>query len=194
MVHVLGKGTWRNIPQVRSYPIEGQAVFAQGCLYWLTEKRDLLMVDVRRKIAWFDMSNEKFGLIDSPKRIDDDLIREQLVDLHTEVGYVYHHTFRSIKVWVLKQQEWVMHCQIDQKPPLPLSSIRVVGRLNKDGGILITVGRTITDARRFFVYKVQSGVLDEANIVGMRDGYSRTICMYPTSLNSIRNIYPSIKK
>ncbi|XP_071729118.1 uncharacterized protein [Rutidosis leptorrhynchoides] len=36
MVHVLGtdSSSWREIPQVPSYPISGEAVFANGCLYW----------------------------------------------------------------------------------------------------------------------------------------------------------------
>ncbi|GJR04590.1 hypothetical protein Tco_0527574 [Tanacetum coccineum] len=36
-VHVLGTDTWREISQVLSYFIEGECVFAHGCLYWLVD-------------------------------------------------------------------------------------------------------------------------------------------------------------
>ncbi|PWA47892.1 F-box domain-containing protein [Artemisia annua] len=35
IVHVLGTNTWREISQVPSYFINGECVFAHGCLYWL---------------------------------------------------------------------------------------------------------------------------------------------------------------
>ncbi|GKC67721.1 hypothetical protein Tco_1100319 [Tanacetum coccineum] len=36
MVHVFGTNSWREIPQVPSYPISREAVFVNGCLHWLS--------------------------------------------------------------------------------------------------------------------------------------------------------------
>ncbi|GKC62592.1 F-box domain containing protein [Tanacetum coccineum] len=41
MVHVLGTNSWREIPQVPSYPKTGKAVFVKGCLHWLVSDHDV---------------------------------------------------------------------------------------------------------------------------------------------------------
>ncbi|GJT50668.1 F-box domain containing protein [Tanacetum coccineum] len=71
MVHVIGTNSWREIPQVPSYPITGKAVFANGCLHWLVSHFDIKTEDGGREVIWFDVNKEEFGLIDPPKRMRD---------------------------------------------------------------------------------------------------------------------------
>ncbi|MFS7926618.1 putative F-box associated interaction domain-containing protein [Helianthus anomalus] len=114
MVHVLGTHSWRKIPQVPSYPITSEGVFANGCLHWLAVcKRD------KFPIIRFDMKTEKFWLIKSPRKITTGLIRVHLVDLHGQVGFLYMVMDYIVEVWVLKERQWVMHCKFEPKPPLP---------------------------------------------------------------------------
>ncbi|GJW90054.1 F-box domain containing protein [Tanacetum coccineum] len=93
VVHVFCTNSWREIPQVPSYPITGKAVFANVCLHWLASYSDIKTEDGGRSVIWFDVEKEEFGLIDPPKRMCD-LWREyicifdHLVDLNGEVGYV----------------------------------------------------------------------------------------------------------
>ncbi|GKE62435.1 F-box domain containing protein [Tanacetum coccineum] len=53
MVHVFGTNSWREIPQVPSYPISGKAVFANGCLHWLASYSDIKTEDGGRPVIWF---------------------------------------------------------------------------------------------------------------------------------------------
>nr|GEU56508.1 F-box domain-containing protein [Tanacetum cinerariifolium] len=71
MVHVFGTNSWREIPQVPSYPISHKAVFANGCLHWLASYSDIKTGDGGREIIWFDVNKEEFGLIDPPRRTCD---------------------------------------------------------------------------------------------------------------------------
>nr|GFA32969.1 hypothetical protein [Tanacetum cinerariifolium] len=97
MVHVFATNSWREIPQVPSYPISGKAVFANGRLHWLVSYTDTKTEDGGRPVIWFDLEKEEFGLIDPPKRMCD-LWRkyscryDQVVDLNGEVGYVCTRT------------------------------------------------------------------------------------------------------
>nr|GEW08194.1 hypothetical protein [Tanacetum cinerariifolium] len=50
MVNVFGTNSWREIPQVPSYPITGKAVFANGCLHWLVSHLDIKTKDGRREV------------------------------------------------------------------------------------------------------------------------------------------------
>ncbi|KAJ0716820.1 putative F-box associated interaction domain, F-box-like domain superfamily [Helianthus annuus] len=103
MVHVLGTHSWRKIPQVPSYPITSEGVFANGCLHWLANcKHD------KFPIIRFDMKTEKFRLIKSPRKRTTDLIRVHLVDLHGQVGFVYMVIDCIVEVWVLKERQWAL--------------------------------------------------------------------------------------
>ncbi|GKC06948.1 F-box domain containing protein [Tanacetum coccineum] len=93
MVHLFGTNSWREIPQVPSYPISGKPIFANGCLHWLVTYSGIKTEDGGRPVIWFDVNKEEFGLIDPPKRMchiwrDDCCYYDQVVDLNGEVGYV----------------------------------------------------------------------------------------------------------
>ncbi|PWA37889.1 F-box domain-containing protein [Artemisia annua] len=66
MVHEFGTNSWREIPQVPSYPITGEAIFANGCLHWLVSH---VAKDGGIGVIWFDVNKEEFGLIDPPKGV-----------------------------------------------------------------------------------------------------------------------------
>nr|GEU29459.1 F-box domain-containing protein [Tanacetum cinerariifolium] len=105
MVHVFGTNSWREIPQVPSYPITGKAVFANACLHWFVSHLDIKTEDGGREVIWFDINKEEFRLIDSPKRMFDLWSRyicyyNHLVDLNGEVGYV---CCRTMEVCVLNK-------------------------------------------------------------------------------------------
>ncbi|GKF69786.1 F-box domain containing protein, partial [Tanacetum coccineum] len=171
MVHVCGTNSWREIPQVPSYPITGKAVFANGCLHWLVSHIGIKTEDGGREVIWFDVNKEEFGLITRPKRMCDLWRRyscyyDHLVDLNGEVGYV---SSRTMEVWVLKQKEWVPHCRFKEEI-VPDGYIDVMGCWNKDGDILI---KSNSNGRyAFFVYSLESGVLHKTNIAGMDDEWS----------------------
>lgn len=99
---------------------------------------------------WFDVKKEEFGLINPPKRMSD--VRrcfgsEHLVDLNGEAGYLSN---MSMEVCVLKQKQWVPHCQFDVKQFDHSRWIEVLGCWNKDGDLLI---RNIGGENyKFFVY------------------------------------------
>ncbi|GKE06784.1 F-box domain containing protein [Tanacetum coccineum] len=135
MVHVFSTNSWREIPQVPSYPITGKAVFANGCLHWLASYSDIKTKDGRRPVIWFDVEKEEFGLIDPPKIMCDKYsCRYQVVDLNGEVGYV---CARTMEVWLLNhKKEWVPHCRFKEEI-VPHGYIDVIGCWNKDGDILI---------------------------------------------------------
>ncbi|GJT57859.1 hypothetical protein Tco_0992913 [Tanacetum coccineum] len=93
MVHVFGTNSWREIPQVPSYPISSKAVFANGCLHWLPSYSDIKTGDGGRDVIWFDVNKGEFGLIERPKRMCDkwrcySCTFDELVDLNGEVGCV----------------------------------------------------------------------------------------------------------
>nr|GEX06703.1 hypothetical protein [Tanacetum cinerariifolium] len=133
-----GENSWREIPQVPSYPISGKAVYANGCLHWLASYTDIKTEDGGRPIIWFDVEKEDFGLIDPPKRMcDKDSCRYQVDDLNGEVGYM---CTRTMEVWLLKhKKEWVPHCRFKEKIVPHGFLIDVIGCWNKDGDILIKI-------------------------------------------------------
>ncbi|GKE99710.1 F-box domain containing protein [Tanacetum coccineum] len=92
MVHVFGTNSWREIPQVPSYPISGEAVFANGCLHWLASYSDIKTGDGGREVIWFDVNKEEFGVIERPKSMcalwRHSWSDHRLVNLNGEVGYV----------------------------------------------------------------------------------------------------------
>nr|GEV95949.1 hypothetical protein [Tanacetum cinerariifolium] len=96
MVHVFGTNSWREIPQVPSYPITGKAIFANGCLHWLVGYSDIKTEDGGTPVIWFDVKKEEFRLIDPPKKMPDIKRNfsclDQVVDLIGEVGYVCTNT------------------------------------------------------------------------------------------------------
>nr|GEV19612.1 hypothetical protein [Tanacetum cinerariifolium] len=71
MAHVFGTNSWREIPQVPSYPTKGKAIFANGFLHWLASYSDIKTEDGVTPLIWFDVKKEEFGLIDPPKRMHD---------------------------------------------------------------------------------------------------------------------------
>lgn len=186
MVYVLGTdSSWREIPQIPSSPVTGNAIFAHGYLHWLSYYDGYMQTDrdEAKRVIRFDVSKEEFGSIDIPKK-KRDRVRYQLVDLHGEVGLVYHYLYISIEVWVLKQKEWVMHCQFRQHF-FPRGVIRVLGRFNKEGDILFANGDEYSGKYRLFIYRLKSGVMDKANTFDCREA---AILMYPVSLSSVRPI------
>ncbi|KAJ0716809.1 putative F-box domain, galactose oxidase/kelch, beta-propeller, F-box associated interaction [Helianthus annuus] len=184
MVHVLGTDSWRRIPQVPSYPITGEGVFANGCLHWLisNERYGDHSTYLERRVVSFDVSNEKFGLINAPHGRPCGLVREQLVDLHGEVGYVYHIVNHGVEVWVLKERGWVMHCEFDQKWPLPRGVIKVLGFWNQNGDVLMT-----DKWKEIYVYNLESDSLDQAYFVGWEEKAAIDIRLYEISLFTARN-------
>ncbi|KAI3703354.1 hypothetical protein L1987_73359 [Smallanthus sonchifolius] len=176
MVHVLGTDSRWKIDQVPSYPIAGEGVFANGCLHWLNndEDDDEYPIYLGRPVIRFDMANEEFGLIHPPQERPSGWIKELLVDLHGEVGYVYHMVNRGIEVWALKERGWVMHCEFRQKPPLPKGFVKVLGFWNENGDVLMT-----DSWKPMFVYNLKSDNLDEVSFaevrlsVGMEITFSR---------------------
>ncbi|GJX51607.1 F-box domain containing protein [Tanacetum coccineum] len=187
MVHVFGTNSWREIPQVPSYPISGKAVFANGCLHWLASYSDIKTEDGGRPVIWFDVEKEEFGLIDPPKRMCDlwgnYSCRYQVADLNGEVGYV---CTRTMEVWFLnhKKKEWVPHCRFKEEI-VPDGYIDVIGCWNKDGDILI---RSICSnpLYAFYVYNLKSGVLHKTNLAG--SGACPGIFMYLYTLSSMHGI------
>nr|GEX35004.1 hypothetical protein [Tanacetum cinerariifolium] len=165
MVNVFGTNSWREIPRVPYYPITGKAVFANGCLRWLASYSDFKTRDGGKEVIWFDDNKEEFGLIERPKRMCDKwtyFLRDKLVDLNGEVGYVCTET---MEVWILNhKKEWVPHCRFKEIVPDGVI-IYVIGCWNKDGDILIRIicGNPMG---AFYVYNLKSGVLHKTNLSG----------------------------
>lgn len=178
MVHVVGTNSWRRISQVPSYPITGESIFAHGRVYWLVViEREVPMDDDKYTVIWFDVMNEEFGSIDPPRQRLSIGWHDELVNINGEVGFVSRDCDIH-EVWVLKQEEWVIHCRINENPLFYRSSVRVVGFLNKTRDVLITYGNarnpvggliTRDSRKRLLVYKVQSGVWEEVKIIGHED-------------------------
>ncbi|GJX59596.1 F-box domain containing protein [Tanacetum coccineum] len=187
MVHVFGTNSWREIPQVPSYPITGKAVFVKGYLHWLVSDLDIRTEDGGRPVIWFDIEKEEFGLIDSPKRMCDvwrdySCSYDQVVDLNGEVGYV---CTRTMEFWLLNhKKKWVPHCRFKEEI-VHDGYIDVIGCWNKDGDILINCmyGNPLY---AFYVYNLKSGVLHKTNLAG--SDACPGIFMYPNTLSSIRGI------
>ncbi|XP_076881644.1 F-box protein At1g47340-like [Bidens hawaiensis] len=183
-VHVLGTDSWRKIPQVPASYITGEGVFAKGSEHWLSE--DYRKVSIGKQVISFDMAKEEFGLINSLDQIYSGMIsKEQLVDLHGELGYVYQISDHVVEVWVLKEAGWVMHCLFEKKPPLPRDIIKVLGFWNERKDILMTV-----DGWHMFVYNLNDDSLHEVSSDGLEEEGSNhidiDIRMYRSSLFSTR--------
>ncbi|XP_076887040.1 uncharacterized protein LOC143537068 [Bidens hawaiensis] len=183
MVHVLGTNSWRKIPQVPASFITGEGVFAKGSLHWLSE--DYRKISLGKPVISFDMAKEEFGLINPPDQIYSGMIsKEQLVDLHGELGYVYQIGDHVVEVWVLKETGWVMHCLFEKKPPLSRDIVKVLGFWNERKGILMTI-----DGWHMFVYNLNNDSLHEVSSVGLEEEGSSNqidIRMYRSSLFSTR--------
>ncbi|PWA98378.1 F-box domain-containing protein [Artemisia annua] len=143
MVHDLGTDSWREIPQTPSYPITGEGIFANGCLHWLVSHLEYREPNEQRKVVWFDVTKEEFGLIDTPKyQAQGDWIYEALVELDGDVGLAYNNVGHSVDIWVLNKNEWVLHCRFDQKPPLPSDHYIKVLDLTVESPNDVNVGTT----------------------------------------------------
>ncbi|KAL8238693.1 hypothetical protein R6Q59_015260 [Mikania micrantha] len=200
MVHVLGTDSWRMIPQIPSYPISGQGVFANGCLHWLITGNedgdrdgdsdgdrdgDVHPTYLSKGLITFNMANEEFGFINLPKRrhSDSDWINEQLIDLHGDVGYAYNVLDCYIAVWVMKEKEWVLHCEFKPKPPLMYAGfLKVLGFWNENGDVL--VANSICN--QVFVYKLKRDSLDEVKFNGWEIQAAKEIRIYQSSVFSTR--------
>ncbi|KAK9061094.1 hypothetical protein SSX86_018274 [Deinandra increscens subsp. villosa] len=189
LVHSSGMSLWRKIAQNPAYPIIGVGVFSDGRLHWLTcDSEELSEYVYFRKIVWFDVKTEEFGLpMDPPEgchpRGPHNGFASRLVDLNGEVGFVYIGP-SSIKLWILKHEEWVLHCSFDLGPILPeeyfVYKVEVFGCWNKDGDILLTC-----DGReRLFVYTLKSGDLRQVELYDPKDGFPY-IEMYQSSFLSV---------
>nr|GEU56167.1 hypothetical protein [Tanacetum cinerariifolium] len=166
MVHVLGTNSWREIPQVPSYPI-GEAVFANGCLHWLASYSDIKSVDGGREVIWFDVNKDEFGLIERPKGIcvlwNYSWTHHRLVNVNGEVGYV---CARTMEFSLLNhKKEWVPHCRFKREIVPSGFNADVIGCWNKDGDILIkSIG--VYPGHVFYVYNLKSGVLHKTSLAG----------------------------
>ncbi|XP_076881654.1 F-box protein CPR1-like [Bidens hawaiensis] len=182
MVHMLGTDSWRKIPQVPSSFITGEGVFANGSLHWLSE--DYCKTSLGKPVISFDMTKEEFGLIDPPGQIYSGMIsKEQLVDLHGELGYVFQISDCVVEVWVLKETGWVMHFLFEKKPPLPRDIVKVLGFWNERNDILMTV-----NGWHMFVYNLNKDSLHEVSSDGLeKEGSNHIdIRMYRSRLFSTR--------
>ncbi|XP_076934978.1 F-box/kelch-repeat protein At3g23880-like [Bidens hawaiensis] len=181
MVHVLGTDSWRKIPQVPSFPITGEGVFVKGCLHWLIsdEYDDDREAYLGRTVITFDMAKEEFGVINPPQELPaSGWVREQLVDLHGELGYVYQIVNRGVEVWVLKERGWVLHCQFEHKLPLLYGFIKVLGLWNENGDVLMI------DGRKMLFYNLKSRGLYEVCFEGWEEEPAIDIRLYQSSLFS----------
>ncbi|KAF5775146.1 putative F-box domain-containing protein [Helianthus annuus] len=195
MVHVLGTDSWRKIPQVPSYHVVGRGVFANGCLHWLVsnEYDDYCDRHLRRPVISFDMEKEEFGLINPPReRLKSFSVSEHLVDLNGEVGYVCTmFEYDRMEVWVLKETGWVIHCKLEENPPIQYDDflkIKVLGFWNENGDILMQA----VYSKQMFVYNLKSDKFYEVKFDGPEKGVERDIRLYQSSLFSTR--YSIIKK
>ena len=192
LVHVFGTNSWQEIPQVPSYPISDTAVFANDCLHW-SVFHEMPTVDNGKRVVWFDVKKEEFGLINPPETMSNNrpnrelysCFYDHLVNINGQVGYYCDTT---MEVWVLNHKnEWVLHCQIDDQE-FPRGYIKVLGCVNKDGDILIRYTKQDAGKVLFFVYNLKNSVLHESHIVGRGEGYKTDIVMFPNSLFSFHNI------
>ncbi|KAK9062276.1 hypothetical protein SSX86_019462 [Deinandra increscens subsp. villosa] len=177
MVHCPGNKVWREIGETPAYPISGEGVFGHGRLHWL----------VRRKIVWFDVKRERFGLTDPPDPNKASWSRSyrRLVALNDgEVGFAFVGDVCT-ELWVLKEdQEWVLGCwfDLDVSPVLRLrdGNVEVLGCWNEDGDILLSCGRG--NGRRLCVYGPKTG--DFRRVVGVDDLGDAEVRMYRSNLFS----------
>ncbi|KAK9061046.1 hypothetical protein SSX86_018226 [Deinandra increscens subsp. villosa] len=154
MVHSSGTSSWRKIAQINpANPIIGAGVFSDGRLHWLTCNHGFREYNYLRKVVWFDVRTEEFGMpIDPPKGwrwSPPDPYPYELVDLNGEVGYAFFGR-TGVKLWILKHDEWVLHCSFDPSliwPKYYDYDAEVSGCWNKDGDILLNCD----DAERLFV-------------------------------------------
>ncbi|XP_076941372.1 uncharacterized protein LOC143610906 [Bidens hawaiensis] len=119
MVHHLGTSSWREIPQIPAYPITGEGVYGHGRQHWLISPFN--WHEDRRKLVWFDMKTEVFGLTDHPPTPRSGSgYRIQLVDLNDEVGFAYVG-IECTELWILKQEDssWVLHCWFNHQNIIP---------------------------------------------------------------------------
>ncbi|KAI3798541.1 hypothetical protein L1987_33818 [Smallanthus sonchifolius] len=188
-VHYSGMRTWREIAQIPAYPITGEGVFAHGRLHWLASRIKYWSPRDGRKIVWFDVKTEEFGLIDTPTPKGCSWSHhDQVVDLNGEVGFAFFTWNLNrlvIELWILKKEEWVFHCCFDlyQAP----YNVVVSGCLNKNGDILFTT----CDGRHLFVYTLKTGDLREVN---RGDRCEANIRMYQSNLFLMHHINTSEKK
>ncbi|XP_071727310.1 uncharacterized protein [Rutidosis leptorrhynchoides] len=170
MVHEFGTNSWREIPKVPSYVASGAAIYAHGYLHWLVSFDVNKPTNVGREVVWFDVTEEEFGLINTPKTLGVRSNDDHLVDIAGEVGLVCNNPNRRIDIWILKQKEWVSHCSFDLNYHLRDTRIKVLGCWNKEGDILVSTATNIK--RWFYVYRLKSGDLNSLR------GFGETITLY----------------
>nr|XP_043633331.1 F-box protein At2g23160-like [Erigeron canadensis] len=184
LVHVLGTDSWRQIPQVPLCHITGKAVYANGRLYWYSRTSSW---DTGSHLVWFDMKTEEFGGVDLPvKQEEGGFLSYKLIDLNGQVGFVYRNRGSNKKVvWILKHEEWTIHCVYDESKPGYCGLSVVLGCWNTAGDLLINFGEGFP----LLVYRLKSGRFhkligpdDEAG----EDKGKAEVRMYQSSLFSIR--------
>ncbi|XP_076883759.1 uncharacterized protein LOC143532653 [Bidens hawaiensis] len=162
MVHRSGMTSWRKVAQNPACPIGGEGVFAHGRLHWLASRK---FFRPPRKIAWFDVKVEEFGLIDFPDLSEmspEFHFYVLLVDLNGELGFACdrHNGFH---LWILKQEKWVFHCFINYQLALTdlglwYEDVMVSGCWNNAGDILLIVD-DCHEGKHLFVYTLKTGDL-----------------------------------
>ncbi|XP_076936276.1 putative F-box protein At1g55070 [Bidens hawaiensis] len=181
LVYSLGMRSWREIAHNPAYLISGEGVFAHGRLHWLGDQ--YWPADyAERKIVWFDVKMEVFGLTDPPKQnLSGYKMQDRVVDLKGELGYAFFKPgLVGVKLWILNKEEWVLHCCI--RLHYAMHNVVISGCLNKNGDILLTAVGHIGKRRRLFVYTLKTGDLQAVNL---DDQYKSDIRMYQSSLSSI---------
>ncbi|XP_076912969.1 F-box protein At1g11270-like [Bidens hawaiensis] len=181
LVHHQGTSSWREIAQIPAYPISGEGVYGHGRLHWLISPSDW---QDRRKLVWFDMKAEEFGLTDHPPTPRSGSgYQIQLVDLNDEVGFAYVGNERT-ELWILKQEDssWVLHCWFDhQNITPPLKNVAFSGYWNKARDIAFTSDR----GKRLFVYTLKTGDLRQIDHPGDHMCELTHIRMYQSSVRGI---------
>ncbi|XP_076923112.1 F-box/kelch-repeat protein At3g23880-like [Bidens hawaiensis] len=195
MVHRSGMSSWRKVAQNPACPIGGEGVFAHGRLHWLASRE---FFRSPRKIVWFDVKVEEFGLIDFPdlpEMSPEFHYYVPLVDLNGELGFAYdrHNGFH---MWILKQEKWVFHCFINY--PLALTNlgyedVMVSDCWNNAGDILLIVDDWHR-GKHLLVYTLKTGdlkgfVWDDPSEAKADVGTD--VRMSRSSMFSIRGINPS---
>nr|XP_043633336.1 putative F-box protein At2g02030 [Erigeron canadensis] len=181
VVHVLGTDSWREIPQVPLHWIDGEAVYANGRLYWQTR-----YANYGFQLVWFDMKKEEFGVIDLPKQTEGwyHLYYPELVNLNGELRFVAHyirHNDREVVVWILKHDDqWITHCVF--KHHNSYGRVSVLGCWNQDGDLLLLSSH---EGFLLFLYRLKSGSFHKL-IRPEDEAKGGEIRMYQSSLLSIR--------
>ncbi|KAJ0716815.1 hypothetical protein HanPI659440_Chr13g0516841 [Helianthus annuus] len=94
-----------------------------------------------------------------------------------------------MEVWVLKETGWVIHCKLEEIPPVQYHDFsKVLGFWNENGDILMQG----VYSKQMFVYNLKSDKFYEVKFDGPEKGVEIDIRSYQSNLFSTR--YSLIKK